>query len=54
VVFHSFVQLKMYRKCTVPVVASKGKYGSYTQGTWFQSPNQPLTLNLGSSLMEWA
>ena len=30
------VQLKMYRKCTVPVVASKGKYGSNPHGTWFQ------------------
>ena len=40
------VKLK-YRKCMVPVVASKGKYGSCPQGTWFQPPNQHLTLNLG-------
>ena len=27
---------KCYRKCTVPVVASNGKYGSYPQGTCFR------------------
>ena len=39
------------RKCTVPVVASNGKYGSCPQGTRFQPPNQLLTLYLGQSLL---
>jgi len=29
---------KLYRKCTVTVVASNGKYGSYPQGTCFRIP----------------
>jgi len=32
------VVLNLYRKCTMPVVASNGKYGSYPQRTCFQVP----------------
>jgi len=32
------VVLKCYCKCTMPVAASNGKYGSYPQGTRFQVP----------------
>ena len=34
--WYIIVVLKCNRKCTVPVVASNGKYGSYTLGTCFR------------------